>query len=415
MSNKIPEIKMILLGESGVGKTSIIKRVMDEDFNENESCSLTMTYSLKEIVKNHKNIKLNIWDTIGQEQYRSIAKLFLNDTKIVILVYSIIVEKTFKELEFWYNLCIENLGPNIVFGVIGNKVDLFLEQKVSENEGKEFADKHNALFGLFSAKDIGYKEQINMFVNELVKRYLEKEDPTFRENEEDNNKIKLNVENHNNTEVKGGNGCCSGGKKKTKQKKYESILKNNNGFITSVFLGDEGVGKTSLIKRIMGEEFDQNELHTDDIKENLYNYNNNSMKLKLKIFDINNDNKNSNKANNAMAISDIYFLVYNIKNKQSLDNIENWIENIKTSKKESKNKNNYQLVIIGNKNDKENESNLNENEERIIKEAKNGEFIEEGKQLSKKYKSIFILTSAFDNKGLENILDEAIEKYLNKK
>ena len=415
MSNKIPEIKMILLGESGVGKTSIIKRVMDEDFNENESCSLTMTYSLKEIVKNHKNIKLNIWDTIGQEQYRSIAKLFLNDTKIVILVYSIIVEKTFKELEFWYNLCIENLGPNIVFGVIGNKVDLFLEQKVSENEGKEFADKHNALFGLFSAKDIGYKEQINMFVNELVKRYLEKEDPTFRDNEEDNNKIKLNPENHNNTEVKGGNGCCSGGKKKTKQKKYESILKNNNGFITSVFLGDEGVGKTSLIKRIMGEEFDQNELHTDDIKENLYNYNNNSMKLKLKIFDISNDNKNSNKANNAMAISDIYFLVYNIKNKQSLDNIENWIENIKTSKKESKNKNNYQLVIIGNKNDKENESNLNENEERIIKEAKNGEFIEEGKQLSKKYKSIFILTSAFDNKGLENILDEAIEKYLNKK
>ena len=415
MSNKIPEIKMILLGESGVGKTSIIKRVMDEDFNENESCSLTMTYSLKEIVKNHKNIKLNIWDTIGQEQYRSIAKLFLNDTKIVILVYSIIVEKTFKELEFWYNLCIENLGPNIVFGVIGNKVDLFLEQKVSENEGKEFADKHNALFGLFSAKDIGYKEQINMFVNELVKRYLEKEDPTFRDNEEDNNKIKLNPENHNNTEVKGGNGCCSGGKKKTKQKKYESILKNNNGFITSVFLGDEGVGKTSLIKRIMGEEFDQNELHTDDIKENLYNYNNNSMKLKFKIFDINNDNKTSNKANNAMAISDIYFLVYNIKNKQSLDNIENWIENIKTSKKESKNKNKYQLVIIGNKNDKENESNLNENEEGIIKEAKNGEFIEEGKQLSKKYKSIFILTSAFDNKGLENILDEAIEKYLNKK
>lgn len=58
-----------------------------------------------------------------------------------------------------------------------------------------------------------------MFVNELVKRYLEKEDPTFRDNEEDNNKIKLNAENHNNTEVKGGNGCCSGGKKENKAKK----------------------------------------------------------------------------------------------------------------------------------------------------------------------------------------------------
>jgi len=411
MSNKIPEIKMILLGESGVGKTSIIKRVMDEDFNENESSSLTMTYSLKEIVNNHKNIKLNIWDTIGQEQYRSIAKLFLNDTKIVILVYSIIAEKSFKELEFWYNLCIENLGPDIIFGVVGNKVDLFIEQKVSEDDGKEFADKHNALFGLFSAKDIGYKEQINMFVNELVKRYLEKQDPTLKDNEEDNNKIKLNAENHNDAEVKGGSGCCSGGKKKTKQKKYESILKNNNGCITSIFLGDEGVGKTSLIKRIMGEEFDRNELHTDDIKENLYNYNNNSMKLKLKIFDINNENKRSKKSNDTMVISDIYFLVYNIKDKKSLDNIENWIENIKTSKKESKNKKKYQLVIIGNKNDKQNESNLNENEGGIINEN----FIEEGKQLSKKNKCIFRLTSAFDNKGLDNIIGEAVEKYLNLK
>ena len=334
MSNKIPDIKLILLGESGVGKTSIIKRIMDQDFDENEASSLTMTYTLKEIVKNHKTIKLNIWDTIGQEQYRSIAKLFLNDTKIVILVYSIIIEKTFTELEFWYNLCVENLGPDITLGVMGNKVDLFLDQKVSEKDGKEFAEKHNALFALVSAKDLGYKEQINMFVNDLVKKYLQKLDPTFQENEENNNKIKLNAENLNNAEATGGDGCCSGGKKKNKQKKYESILKNNDGCITSAFLGDEGVGKTSLIKRIMGEEFDKNEEHTDEIKEILYNYNNNSMKLKLKIFDINNEMKNSKEANEVIATSDIFFLVYNIKDKQSLDNIENWIQNIKNSKKE---------------------------------------------------------------------------------
>ena len=414
MSNKAPEIKLILLGESGVGKTSIIKRITDQDFNENEASSLTMTYTLKEIVKNHKRIKLNIWDTIGQEQYRSIAKLFLNDTKIVILVYSIIAERTFKELDFWYNLCVENIGPNITLGVIGNKVDLFLEQKVSEEEGKEFAKKHDALFGLFSAKDSGYKEQINMFVNELLKKYLLKEDPTFLDKEEDNNKIKLNAENHKDLEAKGGSGCCSGGKKKTWQKKYESILKNNDGCITSVFLGDEGVGKTSLIKIIMGEEFNQDEEHTNDIKDYLYNYNKNSINLKLKIFDINNENKNSKKANDAMTISDIYFLVYNIKDKQSFDSIENWIKNIKTLKKESKNKNKYQLVIIGNKNDKENESNFNENGEEIIKEA-NEEYIEDGRKLSPKYKSIFKLTSALDNNGLDNIIEEAVEKYLNLK
>jgi len=414
MSNKAIEIKMILLGESGVGKTSIIKRIVNEDFNETEESSLAITYLLKEIVKNDKKIKLNIWDTIGQEQYRSIAKLFLNETKIVILVYSITSKKTFQELDYWYNLCIENLGNDLIFGVIGNKIDLFIEEKVSEEDGKEFAEKHNSLFCLFSAKDPGYKDQINKFVNELVKKYLEKEDPTFIDKEEDNKNIKLNARKNSNIEAKGGGGCCSGGKKKTWQKKYESILKNNDGCITSVFLGDNSVGKTSLIKRIMGKEFDKNEEHTKDIKENLYNYKSNSIKLKLNIFDINNENKNSNKAKDALAAGDIYFLVYNIKDKQSLDNIEHLILNIKTSKAQNKNK--YQLVIIGNKNDKENESYLNEDGEGIIiKEQKNEKYIEEGKQLSTKYKTIFRLTSALENNGLNNIIGEAIEKYLNLK
>jgi len=414
MSNKAIEIKMILLGESGVGKTSIIKRIVNEDFNETEESSLAITYLLKEIVKNDKKIKLNIWDTIGQEQYRSIAKLFLNETKIVILVYSITSKKTFQELDYWYNLCIENLGNDLIFGVIGNKIDLFIEEKVSEEDGKEFAEKHNSLFCLFSAKDPGYKDQINKFVNELVKKYLEKEDPTFIDKEEDNKNIKLNARKNSNIEAKGGGGCCSGGKKKTWQKKYESILKNNDGCITSVFLGDNSVGKTSLIKRIMGKEFDKNEEHTKDIKENLYNYKSNSIKLKLNIFDINNENKNSNKAKDALAAGDIYFLVYNIKDKQSLDNIEDLILNIKTSKAQNKNK--YQLVIIGNKNDKENESYLNEDGEGIIiKEQKNEKYIEEGKQLSTKYKTIFRLTSALENNGLNNIIGEAIEKYLNLK
>ena len=220
MSNKDPEIKLILLGESGVGKTSLIKRITDQDFNENEASSLSMTYTLKEIVKNHRTIKLNIWDTIGQEQYRSIAKLFLNDTKIVILVYSILSERTFKELDYWYNLCVENLGPNLTLGIIGNKADLFLDQKVTEEEGKEYADKHKALFGLFSAKDEGYKGQINIYVNELLKRYLIKEDPTFQDNEEDNNNnIKLDSKNSNKLKAKAG--CCAGRKKKISQQKDE--------------------------------------------------------------------------------------------------------------------------------------------------------------------------------------------------
>ena len=91
MSNKedFLELKCILLGESGVGKTSIISRYVSDEFDSNVKSSSTVSYVCKIIEKNNKKIKLNIWDTIGQEKFRAISKMFLTDTKIAILVYSI--------------------------------------------------------------------------------------------------------------------------------------------------------------------------------------------------------------------------------------------------------------------------------------------------------------------------------------
>ena len=91
------EIKMILLGESGVGKTSIIERYLYDKLNVDYFPSTTMNYAEKDIEINKKIIRLNIWDTIGQEKYRAISNLFLNETKIVILVYSIDDSNSFKE------------------------------------------------------------------------------------------------------------------------------------------------------------------------------------------------------------------------------------------------------------------------------------------------------------------------------
>ena len=384
MSQPIPEIKMILLGESGVGKTSIIKRYLQDRFDLNETSTLSMSYvgQLKEI--DGQKIQLNIWDTIGQEKYRSISKLFLNETKIVILVYSIVSKRSFEELNYWYNLYKELLGEDTVLGIVGNKMDLYLEQEITEEEGKEFADERGAFFSLVTAKE--NKASIDSFIENLLRTYLKKIGLKGENIKEEKNTIKLEA-NKNEDNIK-DDGCC-GGKKKKK--------KNEKGSINSIFLGDRGVGKTSLIKRIEGKKFNEKEEHTSKTNETMIDYKNN----KIKIYDIDNDKKDTKDIARIISDCKIFYLVYNIKKKETLDNLTQIINNIKKYKEENKGQINYLIVIIANKKDKKNEDNKSE-------------YIEEGKKLAKENKAIFKMTSALDNIGIENILGETIEKYLNK-
>ena len=181
----IPEIKMILLGESGVGKTSIIKRYLKDEFDNNEESTLSMSYVAKSLEIDKKKIRVNIWDTIGQEKYRSISKLFLNETKIVILVYSIISEQSFKELDYWYKLYKEVLDEDTILGIAGNKMDLYLEQTVPDSKAREYAEQKKAIFSLLSAKD--NKQSIDFFIEKLVNAYLNK-----KSSKKDNNKVDEN-------------------------------------------------------------------------------------------------------------------------------------------------------------------------------------------------------------------------------
>ena len=200
---EIPEIKVILLGETAVGKTSIIKRYYEGQFNENEDSSLTMSYFDKTIEIDEEKYKLIIWDTIGQETYRSISKLFLNESKIVILVYSIENKSSFTNLDFWYNLYLEELGKEVILGIAGNKADLYLNQQVPYEEGEKFAEERGAIFAEISAKQ--NKESIDHFMMELVRKYLHK---GKKEKNEAKKNIKLDGKN-NKPDKKG---CCSGKK-----------------------------------------------------------------------------------------------------------------------------------------------------------------------------------------------------------
>ena len=165
-------IKMILIGRSGTGKTSIIKATIDEEFEDNCESTLTSSFVAKNINIDNKNYRMEIWDTAGQEMYKSLTKLFIVDSKIVIFVYDITSKKSFEELDYWVKTAKETLGDKPIYGLFGNKKDLYLNEQVEENDGIKKANEIGAIFKLTSAKS--ERENLNEYMNELVKEYIKK-------------------------------------------------------------------------------------------------------------------------------------------------------------------------------------------------------------------------------------------------
>jgi small GTP-binding protein len=151
--NEPEEVKVVLLGQSGVGKTSIIKQFLSGEFNPHENTSLSAKFLTKVIQfpQLNKSIKFDIWDTVGQEKYHSLAKIFYKSAKIIILVYDITKKETFDDINFWYTETKENTDGNPIYAVVANKIDLYENQTVTNDEGKAYADKIKAIFQTTSA------------------------------------------------------------------------------------------------------------------------------------------------------------------------------------------------------------------------------------------------------------------------
>ena len=198
------EVKVILLGDSGVGKTCIINRYINNEFNESLASTLGSAFFLKEIIKGNIKYNVNVWDTTGQEKYHSVTNLFINGSHIIILVYSIDSKSSFENLTYWYNTIQEKLkGEKYILAVVGSKIDLVDDEVVSEDEGKQFAKEKNAIFkllyypflALVSAKED--PEGINKLFDSLLDNLIEKD---ILGNKEENN---CQIEKTNKKQKKG--------------------------------------------------------------------------------------------------------------------------------------------------------------------------------------------------------------------
>ena len=175
------KIKVILLGESGVGKTSIIFKYVKDHFTERTTQTIGSTYMQKDIIRDNITYKLNIWDTSGQEKYHSVTKLFLKNANIVILVYSIDDKNSLKSIDYWYNEVCDMLGNKFILSIVGNKCDLFDDDEIDaipQEEGEKIAKEKNAIFKLISAKED--KKGIDTLFEQLLDEYLNKIDKSER-------------------------------------------------------------------------------------------------------------------------------------------------------------------------------------------------------------------------------------------
>ena len=110
------EIKVILVGESGTGKTSLISSLQGITFYEGTQLTTMISSFIKLSLKiSDKEYCINLWDTIGQERYRSLTNIFLNGSKIVIFVFDITNEASFNELDFWFKLIKDEFGKNVMY------------------------------------------------------------------------------------------------------------------------------------------------------------------------------------------------------------------------------------------------------------------------------------------------------------
>ena len=165
-------IKIIIIGMSGTGKTNIINAAIDNPFSEENQSTLTSSFISKNITIEKKRYHVELWDTAGQEKFKSLTKLFIVDSKVVIFVYDITQKKSFEEIDYWTKTTKEALGNYPVYALFGNKKDLYLEEEVSEDEGNKKAEEIGAYFRLTSAKT--ERENINHYIEELVGMFVKK-------------------------------------------------------------------------------------------------------------------------------------------------------------------------------------------------------------------------------------------------
>ena len=164
--------RLCLLGDAGVGKTSLITRFCDDSFKENYNNTIGVDFRL--VTLKYKKIisKIHIWDTAGQERFRSMALNYINNSHGFAFVYDIADKSSFDSINNWIDLVLDKNKKSVFNFLIGNKCDIDKERQVSQNDGQQLAEQKKLYFLETSAKtNENVQKLFNYFTVKLIKYY----------------------------------------------------------------------------------------------------------------------------------------------------------------------------------------------------------------------------------------------------
>ena len=205
------KFKLIVVGDQNTGKSCILNRFANNTFQENYQATIGLDFQTKNVTIHNQDIRLTLYDTAGQEKFRSLIPMYIREAQIILLVYDITNKESFDSIPKWFSDILNVKNDEAVFVLIGNKIDLTNSRKISYNEGKRLANEKNIIFEELSAKNgTNFNDLFNNRIFEAVyKKFKNKFDDIEKiqnnnsyESTESNEIQLKNIKMDNNNEIK---------------------------------------------------------------------------------------------------------------------------------------------------------------------------------------------------------------------
>ena len=145
-NNNSYSVKFIVVGDTMVGKSNIIYRFIHNEFKPNQFATVGVEYAVKNIIYNNTNYSVKVFDTAGQENFKSLTRGYFKGSAVALVVYDITQESSFENVERWVSDCRDSAPSTVLIALIGNKSDLEKERKISKEKAKEFAKENDMIF-----------------------------------------------------------------------------------------------------------------------------------------------------------------------------------------------------------------------------------------------------------------------------
>ncbi|CAG7836494.1 unnamed protein product [Allacma fusca] len=160
--------KYIIIGDVAVGKSSLLMQFLDKQFTRDHDSTIGVDFGTRQLTLDQKQIKLQIWDTAGQETFRSIGRSYYRGSAAALLVYDVTKRRTYNQLNTWLEDLRRHCGSHMVIMLIGNKNDLEDQREVGKEEGEDYAAQHGLIFKETSAKTFAEVEEAFMLTAKSI-------------------------------------------------------------------------------------------------------------------------------------------------------------------------------------------------------------------------------------------------------